>query len=332
MLGTKKLLRRLLRRSGRGLVLFGHGVSTKPSEEFVSSRSLHVPMEEFTRSIEFCRELGFEFISMEDLTERAEEGFPPGRPWLHLTFDDGYESNYTLLDPFLREEKIPWSVFVSTHHAATGARFYHYVLRCAIFHARVPITLPGAAESLPAGATERQREQYFKSLRYKSLGRQRLLELVDRIRFHLTDDQWQTLDRTYADEAPITKEQLRKLAKDPLVHIGSHCHHHVILNDQVTREEAAAELIESKKWLREEVGVEATAFCYPNGQPGEFSPMTRELCAEAGYRVAFTTVADTVGRETDPYEIPRRALAPTARKTRRKLSRTVLRSLRSRSR
>ena len=330
MFGLHTALRRIVKHKRIGLVLFGHGVSENNLEEFVCSRGIHINLKELENSILYCLSLGFEFITMEQLLDLSEHRFESEHAWMHLTFDDGYESNYTLLQHLMHKHQIPWSLFVSTHHAETGNRFFDYVLRCAIFHARVPISLSGFESCLPADAEFSERKRFFDELDYKKLGRAELFNLVEEVRSHLTNDEWRELDQKYPYEEPISKEHLQSLADDPLVHIGAHCHHHVILNRRTPENVAAEEIVTPKEWLKNELKIEPQAFCYPNGEVSDFSPTTRRLCIEAGYRMAFTTVSNVVDSRTDSFEMPRRSIAPTAARTRSKLRRTILRTLKSR--
>lgn len=81
----------------------------------------------------------------------------------------------------------------------------------------------------------------------------------------------------------ITEEQLKEMAADPLVSIGSHGCTHVKLSEQ-DEETAKREIFESKKHLEAIIGKPVELFAYPNGAAGK---REIKLVKQAGYCYAF---------------------------------------------
>lgn len=81
-------------------------------------------------------------------------------------------------------------------------------------------------------------------------------------------------------------EDLKELAKNPLVTIGSHSFSHKVLShcDKLTQQK---EIFESKKIIEDHIGKPVDMFAYPHGI---FNGNIRSLVADAGYKVAFTSV------------------------------------------
>ena len=73
-----------------GIVLFGHGLTDGETDELIASR--HDDFGTFASAIKLYEDWGFEFISMEELLDIANGDFKFEKNWVHLTFDDGYES------------------------------------------------------------------------------------------------------------------------------------------------------------------------------------------------------------------------------------------------
>lgn len=103
----------------------------------------------------------------------------------------------------------------------------------------------------------------------------------------------------------INETELTRLIQHPLVNIQSHTVTHPILtncDDDVLK----YELTESKKYLEEISHNSIYALSYPNGNVGE-----REVLAvkQAGYKLAFTTRAETIDvAHTNIFLIPRMAM------------------------
>lgn len=94
------------------LILEYHMVSTTDDED---SRPYNVPPDEFRQHLDYLREQGYTAITLQDFM-RARKGKQelPAKPVI-LTFDDGYEDNYTTLLPILEEYGIRANVFMVTN-------------------------------------------------------------------------------------------------------------------------------------------------------------------------------------------------------------------------
>ena len=72
----------------------------------------NVPVEDFRQQLDYLQEQGYTTISVRDFL-RAKKGLQelPAKPVI-LTFDDGYETNYTELLPILEERGLKATVFM----------------------------------------------------------------------------------------------------------------------------------------------------------------------------------------------------------------------------
>ncbi len=77
----------------------------------------------FRRQIAWLRER-FDIVSLEELQRRIAAGVND-RPTACITFDDGYADNCRIALPWLMDEKIPFTYFVSTLHMQLGKPFSH---------------------------------------------------------------------------------------------------------------------------------------------------------------------------------------------------------------
>lgn len=87
-----------------------------------------------------------------------------------------------------------------------------------------------------------------------------------------------------------TEAQLREMIDSGLVEICAHTVSHTIAT-VLPHEELAQELNASKRELQEFAQREVPSFCYPNGEHGDFSDETTRAVRQAGFRMAFTSVA-----------------------------------------
>ncbi|MFN3787424.1 MAG: polysaccharide deacetylase family protein [Sulfurihydrogenibium azorense] len=83
--------------------------------------------------------------------------------------------------------------------------------------------------------------------------------------------------------------------------IGSHTITHPYLT-KIPEKTAKAEIEDSKKILEDKLGVEIKTFCYPYG---DYNERIKDLVADAGYKMAFTTQEGSYEESKDIYQIKR---------------------------
>ncbi len=83
-------------------------------EAFSERSSLSISTEEFARQMAFFKRHGYRVLRLTELVEKLKKGERVGPKTIVITFDDGYEDNYTLAFPILKEYGFPATVFVIT--------------------------------------------------------------------------------------------------------------------------------------------------------------------------------------------------------------------------
>ncbi len=100
------------RNSGRVGVLMYH--RTAPSSSVDAHDELNVPPNQFRDQLHGLQELGYNFISIDQLTDWLHGTTELPRNSVHVTFDDGYACTAQFAAPILQELNIPATVFVNT--------------------------------------------------------------------------------------------------------------------------------------------------------------------------------------------------------------------------
>lgn len=282
------VMKKALQGMRRGLVFSGHGVVEEFKDQEVES--VHIGKKNFEQVIDLLQDLDFDFLSMEQLIELAKNGFRHHKHWTHLSFDDGYQNNYDIVHPILRARNIPFSVFISTHHVMTGEKFYTFQLRAMLRELCTP-------EEFRAQSAEWNRK--IKRMRLDEINRE-----LDHIKAR-AKGRWPEIESGYSNDRTIQIDHLKELSRDPLVHIGSHNHHHIVMHDGLSADEQAFELETSKRILTQDwkVAVQPT-YCYPNGGIGDFSARSVALTAKH-YPLSFVSLSGYVDSTTHPQMIPR---------------------------
>ena len=105
-----------------GEVWMLHRVVEQRSEN-PDQRVLEVTPLFLEQKIQEYRQRGYIFISLDDVLRRlgdeGKDSHPPilrrhKEKWVCITFDDGYQDNYTLAYPLLKRLEVPFAVYVTT--------------------------------------------------------------------------------------------------------------------------------------------------------------------------------------------------------------------------
>ncbi len=94
-----------------GRILMLHRVVEQRSEG--ENRELEITPEFLRRTIETYRQQGHRFISIDEACDIISKG-RTNHPFVCLTFDDGYQDNYAIAYPILKQMEVPFAIYVTT--------------------------------------------------------------------------------------------------------------------------------------------------------------------------------------------------------------------------
>jgi peptidoglycan/xylan/chitin deacetylase (PgdA/CDA1 family) len=221
-----------------------------------------------------------DFITLDEVHERLTSGSPrrKQRPFVALTFDDGFRDNLTLALPVLRRYGVPATIYVSSGAPDRTMDPWPWRLEKAIRERDdVSLDLPGLPRrlSLRAWAEKRAAFQMLTRHVHKNIPTNRqvaeMLLPIARV----------------SDEALIAEQflswgELRELAGDPLITIGGHGVTHASLRD-LEKDDAMAEIRGGRERLMAQLDVPVSHFAYPYGDRSNFGPREMCLAARAGF-------------------------------------------------
>jgi peptidoglycan/xylan/chitin deacetylase (PgdA/CDA1 family) len=187
--------------------------------------------------LEYFLERDYTFVS----TNQVVAGLAPGSPSVLVTFDDGYSSALRAAE-VLRRYAVPATFFISSTHVAVGKAFWWDVL----YRER---TRQGVA----AVTIHREKESL--------LGRR-----PDEAEAHVKTAFGEHVLKLSRDEVgrPMTDDELRELALEPLVTLGNHTADHAILTG-LEDDEVRTQIARCQQYLASVTGTPPEAIAYPNG-------------------------------------------------------------------
>ncbi len=275
-----------------------HAVVQTPLEVydwcFIDARS-------FRRQVRYLKR-HFEVVSLSEAVERLSNG-QIGRPTAVITFDDGFQNNYEVAFPILRELGLPATVFLITGLVNTADTVWFCRLHRALSVTRkASLEWDGTHFDL-TGPLARAATCAEAQARLKRLPHPRLLDKVRRIIVELGDDP----DHPITASSPyrmLGREAILEMARSGLVEFGAHGVSHAILS-LLPSEERYHEIKRSSKAVRELTGRPCQLFAYPNGQALDYDAESIKILKACGVRAAVTAIAGPNETKTPVMELKR---------------------------
>lgn len=278
-------LSRLLNRKQPRILMY-HRFSVQPQDGFTSAAAFHAQV----RHIKRC----YNPLTTAQLVRCLFENEPLPPNAVVITVDDGYQDFYTVAFPILQELGVPATLYVTTKFVDQRLWLWPDQVQWLLGQADNgyqgvqlgPITIPAGVLN-----TSQQRRSWQSLVAY-------LLTLDDAVKHgqirRLAEQLGVALPVAAPPEfAAVSWEQLGKLQRAG-IEIGGHTRTHPSLG-RVDIDQAYDEIAGSHTDLVTHLGQAERTFCYPNGQPEDFSPALKPMVREAGYTGAVLAFPDTLG-------------------------------------
>ena len=269
---------------GQGVIFMLHQVTPEPVRPFEPNRILKVTPDFLDGVIRQVKQAGFEPIALDAIPERLKPGYD-GPPFACFTLDDGYKDNAEHAYPVFKRHNVPFTIYVPTDFADGKGDLWWLVLERVVDRApNVTIQMDGTIRRLPTG-TVAEKNAAFETIYWwlRRLPEDRARYVVGELAQSIGYDP-SGLCRSLV----MNWDELRTLARDPLVTIGAHTRGHYALG-KLPIEEARAEIVESRKRIEAEMGRPCRHMSYPYGCSVSGGRREFELAAEAGMETAVTT-------------------------------------------
>jgi peptidoglycan/xylan/chitin deacetylase (PgdA/CDA1 family) len=272
------------RAQGLGVILTLHHVRPWAARDFAPNRLLEVEPAFLDLTLSRARDLGFDLVSLDEAWRRVKTGFSL-RPFLHLTFDDGYRDVAEHALPILKRHGAPATLYVTSGFADGDAEIWWLALEAAIVRARrLYVDLGRGEAALPAGTAAEKKAAWSAIYWRLRAGDEATLRATVR-GLALSQD---VDPASFAQHLCMRWDELAAIAQEPLITIGAHTATHPMLAKH-PEEAARAEIADGRAAIAEKLGAEPAHFAYPVGDLSAAGPRDYALAAELGFTTAVTT-------------------------------------------
>jgi peptidoglycan/xylan/chitin deacetylase (PgdA/CDA1 family) len=268
-----------LRENGAILTLTLHRVLDDTAyQETNSLPGIILRQRTFAELVEYLTE-HFEPVALAD----SAPGAVSRRLQVAVTFDDGWQDNYTTVFPIVRHRKLPVTIFVCP--ALVGQREPFWPEQTvALLRARQSGVSP-----IKFAPTIDRLKQTSQDQRARFLNKLQELNQAQAVKVRSSE-----VDRT------LSWEEIAEMERSGVC-FGSHTNTHQIM-PRIAAEVARRELSQSKSTLERVIGKPCGHFAYPNG---DWSAEAQRLVGEAGFSKAATTEPGAWVCASDALAIPR---------------------------
>jgi peptidoglycan/xylan/chitin deacetylase (PgdA/CDA1 family) len=254
------------RTGGLGAILMFHHVRPKQQKAFDPHGILEITPEFLDAVLHHLTLRRYDVIAIGEMAERIKN--PTGKPFVVLTFDDGYKDNVEYALPILKRHNAPFTVFATTGFADGTAPLWWLDLEDVV----------AMGNTTTAEKTKAFRQAY-NALRPTAHLRTKITELASVM----------GLDGPKrARDLCLDWEGLRQLASEPLCTIGAHTLTHPLLGP-LSETEARTEMALSKAKLEDRLNQPIRHIAYPVGDRLAAGPREFQLARELGFQTGVTT-------------------------------------------
>ena len=280
--GADRLLAPLT--GGVGVIFMLHSVRPSRADGFGPNRILEITPEFLEETIRLVISRGFDVLSLDELHNRLREG-DFDRPFACFTFDDGYRDNRDYAYPIFRRFGLPFAIYVPSDFADGKGDLWWIKLEMVIAAAdTLDVRIDGQAQRMDTRTADQKDEAFARIYWWlrsiPEMEARRFVSDLCAVHGVATD--------TLCRDLVMSWDEVRDLARDPLVTIGAHTRRHLALA-KLSLGEARLKMEESVRRLERELSRPIHHFSFPYGDETSAGEREFALARELGLHTAVTT-------------------------------------------
>ncbi len=301
-LGLPRLLHKLAFRDQLAILTY-HGVVEAPLKIpnwcFIDSNS-------FRDQIKYLKSY-FTVLPLSQAIGHLKEG-RIDRPTVAITFDDGFQNNYTVAFPILQEAGLPAMIFLTTGLVNTDDTVWFCRLNRALGDTdKHDLDWHGVSLDL---STTLGRASAAKKIQnqLKELSPSDLKRGLREILFRLGDDP----ERPIESDSPyrmLNRESIIKMKDSGLIEFGAHTHSHAILS-RLSERDQRDEIEKSVVAVTEITNRPCRFFAYPNGMNPDYNKQSVSILETSGIQAAVTSEVGPNYKDSSLMELRRYGVGP----------------------
>jgi peptidoglycan/xylan/chitin deacetylase (PgdA/CDA1 family) len=206
-----------------------------------------------------------------------------------LTFDDGFQNNYSVAFPILKNLGLPATIFLATGFVDSDDTPWFCRINDALSRTSMKrLEWHGETYDLSSPHSRAEAHATLQSRMKKFLH----ADLLERTK-HLAAALGDRADKSIARGSPyrmLETAEVREMARSRLIEFGAHSCSHAILSG-LSEAQRKQEIVDSIATVERLTDAPCKLFAYPNGRVIDYGPFDKAALQERQIEVAVTTVA-----------------------------------------
>lgn len=250
-------------------------------------------------------------VSVSDLVKYISAGKTIPKKAIAVTFDDGYEDNYTNAYPILKRHGIPATIFVTAGYVGVENNFWWDRVEELIKNSSVHFLDLKILSDLAEG--EKLRFSGIINLKETKMKKASVIRIVELIKtlnesgiqcaIKRLEENLRVKDVNIKKRKILTWSQVKEMANDG-IEIGSHTVNHPNLG-KISQEEVEREISESKELIEEKICKPVHGFAIPYGLEGFYNKDVIEIIKRSNYQYSCSAKVGCADINSDIYELKR---------------------------
>jgi len=266
-----------------------HGVVNELDTQVRNYNNKHIFAADFENLLIQLKELGNP-LSMDDVIDFYENNIPLPQRSYAITFDDGFENNFSVAVPILEKNSTPATFYISTNLVNKNLMSWiDQIEYCFEITDTISIRLPWDDNSIELNSKE-SKIKCLKNIRKQVKANQNLY--VPEVIVSMIFDQC-NIDMISSNDHPLDKkmnwDQVSNIYKHKLFTVGGHSHNHLSLGSLDTSI-MGQEIDFSIHYLNKKADISSCHYSYPEGQEIDFNDDVIETLKKNGIKCCPTAM------------------------------------------
>lgn len=292
-----QLLHQLFFRNKLAILVY-HAVVRSPLEIY---NSCFLDEASFRNQVSYLKRQ-FDVLLLSEAVEKMRKG-EISRPTAAITFDDGFQNNYDVAFPILREVGLPATIFLTTGLVNTDDTFWYLRLNRALARTTIPSFEWNGRRFDLSGRQAKLKAEIAIRTSLRDLPRPKLLAELRKV-IRDTDDEPDSPIETDSPFRMLDSKAISEMVESGLVEFGAHSHTHPWMS-RLSSKECQEEISLSVAKTQELTRRPCELFAYPFGYPRHYNSETIRTLKEHGIRTAVTGVQGPNDETTPLMELRR---------------------------
>jgi peptidoglycan/xylan/chitin deacetylase (PgdA/CDA1 family) len=270
---------------GIGAILMLHRVTAAPGKPLGVNRHLNIAPRFLDALISGMKRDGYAFVTMDEAVERVKAG-EGGRRFAAITADDAYRDNLTEALPVLEKHSAPLTIYVAPGLINGEVDLWWDLVEDIVAASdQLYLATRDGKVAIDCSTEARKFDANIRLHGYLTN------EIAEEDQGAVVRDLARSAGVDF--EAPrretlLTWDEIRHIARHPLVSIGAHTVHHYNLR-RLSEEAALREIADAGRILKRELGETPRHMAFPYGYESAVGPREVRLAGETGFVSAVTT-------------------------------------------